>query len=36
VPFLENEAGFLWAIAILAGSSLAAYLVLRRSGLFRL
>jgi zinc transporter len=35
VPLLENDAGFIWAMAILIGSSLAAYLVLRRSGLFR-
>lgn len=36
LPFLEHEAGFIWSMVILVGSSVLVYLVLWRRGMLRL
>jgi zinc transporter len=35
LPFADSESGFWWAAVVIAGASLAAYLVLRRFGVIR-
>jgi zinc transporter len=35
LPFADNEGGFWWAAVLIAGASLASYLVLRRIGVIR-
>jgi zinc transporter len=36
LPFTDNESAFLWASALMVGSALAVYLLMRRVGVFRL
>ena len=35
LPFTDNESAFLWASALLIGSAVLAYLIMRRLGIVR-
>jgi zinc transporter len=36
LPFTDNESAFLWASALMVGSAVAVYLLMRRVGVFKL
>src|SRR5262249_17819814 len=36
LPFTDNESAFLWASALMVGSAIAVYLLMRRVGVFKL
>jgi zinc transporter len=36
LPFTDNESAFLWATALMIGSAIAVYLIMRRVGVFKL
>jgi len=36
LPFTDNENAFLWASALMVGSAIAVYLLMRRVGVFKL
>jgi len=36
LPFSDSESAFLWASALMVGSAIAVYLLMRRVGVFKL
>lgn len=36
LPFTDNESAFLWTSALMVGSAIAVYLLMRRVGVFKL